>query len=381
MTLTFSIVLCCMVLFGLTWLYVLQFVKFTYGWVGLKSSEIEFVERAKFTYAVVIAFRNEAKSIQTLCDEMSQQEGLSTVNWELILVNDHSEDESLSLLQSRHLASNVSVYQLPKGTTGKKAAIAFGVERSIADYIICTDADTTRTKHWLAAIVSFIEHEHPFFLAAPVLLKLVNGNFFERWQQLEFSGLISIGAGAIALNKPNMCNGANLAFKRAIFYEVGGYEDNAHILSGDDEFLMHKIHHQYPGKVKFLKHPDAMVSTEVKVDLMGFLQQRMRWSSKATKYKSSRVIWLSILVYAFTICLPFLFVAGIFHWVFWMMMLVVFAIKFGIEYWFYRKTLPFYGIALRPLFFLVAEIIQIAYVSVIGVLGTFVTYQWKGRKG
>jgi len=45
-------------------------------------------------------------------------------------------------------------------------------------------------------------------------------NWFEKIQSLEFMGLIAIGAGAIANHRPIMCNGANLAFQKDIFYKI-----------------------------------------------------------------------------------------------------------------------------------------------------------------
>ena len=68
---------------------------------------------------------------------------------------------------------------------------------------------------------------------------------------LEFAGLVGVGAACLARQQPTMCNGANLAYRRAAFEAVGGYADNAHLASGDDEFLLHKIHAAFPGTAAF----------------------------------------------------------------------------------------------------------------------------------
>jgi len=48
-------------------------------------------------------------------------------------------------------------------------------------------------------------------------------NLLEKFQLLEFAGLIGIGAGAMANGKPVMCNGANLAYTKKIFNDVNGF--------------------------------------------------------------------------------------------------------------------------------------------------------------
>ena len=74
-------------------------------------------------------------------------------------------------------------------------------------------------------------------------------------QSLEFLSLIGIGAASIVRTKIQTCvNGANIAFKKKVFAEVHGYDDNKGLASGDDEFLLHKIFNLYPEKVGFLKN-------------------------------------------------------------------------------------------------------------------------------
>ncbi len=42
-----------------------------------------------------------------------------------------------------------------------------------------------------------------------------------RFQSLEFSGLMASGAGAAMAGRPFMCNGANLAYRKEAFLKVG----------------------------------------------------------------------------------------------------------------------------------------------------------------
>src|SRR5205085_4199561 len=106
----------------------------------------------------------------------------------------------------------------------KKAAIQTGILQSTGELLITTDGDCMMDKNWLATIVSCYELHHPKMIAAPVLLTATN--FFGRMQQLEFLSLIAITASAIKACKPLMCNGANLAYTKEIFFEANGFDSD-----------------------------------------------------------------------------------------------------------------------------------------------------------
>src|SRR5690606_2011169 len=87
--------------------------------------------------------------------------------------------------------------------------------------------------------------------------------------------------------------------------EVGGYKGNLDVASGDDEFLLHKVHTLYPGEVRFNTHTEGMVLTKAVADLTTFVHQRKRWAGKWKIHKSLGVKLLAIFVFSFhlTVCL------------------------------------------------------------------------------
>ena len=94
--------------------------------------------------------------------------------------------------------------------------------------------------------------------------------FFQKLQSIEFSILIATGAACIYYRNPTMCNGANLAYTKRIFKEVGGFDGNADVASGDDEFLMHKVAKNYPKEVIFLKDRESIVYTYSEKNFLNF---------------------------------------------------------------------------------------------------------------
>jgi len=61
------------------------------------------------------------------------------------------------------------------------------------------------------------------------------------FQLTDFMSMQGITAAARNLKLGNMSNGANLAFSRAAYERVGGYEGVDHMASGDDYLLMMKL--------------------------------------------------------------------------------------------------------------------------------------------
>ena len=125
--------------------------------------------------------------------------------------------------------------------------------------IVTTDADCIVQPEWLQTIASYYEEFGPVFIAAPVVYTnpLHGDSFFKKllkiFQSLDFITLQGITGASVYKKFHNMCNGANLAYEKKVFNEVGGFEGIDQIASGDDMLLMHKIQKIYPGRIQYLK--------------------------------------------------------------------------------------------------------------------------------
>src|SRR5690606_2286875 len=122
-------------------------------------------------------------------------------------------------------------------------------------------------------------------------------SLFEILQTLEFQYLIGLGAAGIGNGAPTPCNGANLAYRRDIFYEVGGFNGIDELASGDDELLLHKIAERLRARIAVSESVDAMVHTGAKPGLKSFISQRQRGASKSTKYQDKRVVFLGVAIW------------------------------------------------------------------------------------
>ena len=185
---------------------------------------------------------------------------------------------------------------------------------------------------------------------------------------MEFASLIGSGAGAISINRAFMCNGANLAFRKADFQCA-----KSEIASGDDVFLMHDIKSNN-GKIVFLKNPSAIVSTSVKQNISSFVQQRLRWSAKSTSYTDQDAIVVSLLVFGANLFI----LLSVFLMEFRLLLLLL-LIKFLADLSFIKKLADFLEIKKWGLYFLSLQLLYPFYIVYIAVVSQFKKYNWKGR--
>ncbi len=188
---------------------------------------------------------------------------------------------------------------------GKKEALTTGINSSRGEIIVTTDGDCRVSVEWLKTVQKYFQAPRTKMVFGGV--KLEGSSFFSALQSHEFLSLLGTGAATLWYGFPSMCNGANLAFRKAIFFEVGGYANNLHIPSGDDEFLMRKIFQLYPDGIQFVSDSDAVVYTPASPELKEFVHQRVRWAGKWKHDLSSWNAVLAIFIFCFqlsVLCYP-----------------------------------------------------------------------------
>ncbi|HVW13425.1 MAG TPA: glycosyltransferase family 2 protein, partial [Mucilaginibacter sp.] len=231
---------------------------------------------------------------------------------------------------------------------------------------------------WLSSIVSCFQAGDIVMLSAPVAF-YQERNLFECLQTLEFSFLIGTGAGFIGNKRASTCNGANLAYLKSTFYEVGGFTGIDKLASGDDELLLQKVAKSYPGRIAFLKNRDAIVFTHAKHTIGSFMKQRRRWASKSTHYKDKRIVALVTGLWLFNLSVFVNAALSFYDIRFFKLFLIQFGIKLLLEAVFlYPVTTFLKRPSLLPLLIILSPL-HIIYFIYIGMLGSTRKYEWKGR--
>ncbi|WP_457269806.1 glycosyltransferase family 2 protein [Pedobacter sp. UYEF25] len=353
-------------------------LSFIIGWIKLPIFSFG-IQRPKTKVSIIIAARNEETNIMRTIECLLAQNYPSALT-EIILVDDHSTDRTTEIISS-YAVKGIKLIQLNldrKLNSYKKKAIETAIGVSNGDLIVTTDADCSMGINWLSAIVQFYEEKGFKMISSPVMF-FEEKNLFERMQTLEFLYLIGMGASTIGNKMPSTCNGANLAYQKEVFFEVGGFKGIDDLASGDDELLLHKIAAKYPDGIGFLKNIEAMVYTDAKRNLVEFIQQRKRWASKSTKYKNKAIILLGVLIWTFNLSIFANALMGIFFPHFFLVAGYQLLAKFAVEMCFLLWITSFAGrkrlLVLSPLL----TILHIFYMIYIGIAGNSGKYNWKDR--
>lgn len=332
---------------------------------------------------VLIPARNEARQIRALLHSYLQQNYPPHLR-QCIVIDDCSEDETARLVMEfqsfgiQLIRLSEQVLDQPINSY-KKKAIETGIAASSGTLLLTTDADCILPPNWILQHVYLHQQKGMVFIAGPVKI-LPTKNWLNRFQALDFISLQGITGASLFKNLYAMCNGANLSYTRQAFEAVRGFEGIDQIASGDDMLLMQKISSRFPGRVAYLKSAEAIVETAAMPDLAAFLQQRIRWASKATRYKEASIQWVLLLVYLLNLGLLVFFIAGLFSPAWIPVSLALLLFKALIEWPFMATVASFFGYSSLVAWFPFFQPLHIVYTVAAGAFGQMGAYHWKGRK-
>jgi cellulose synthase/poly-beta-1,6-N-acetylglucosamine synthase-like glycosyltransferase len=336
-------------------------------------------------FTVIIPARNESTHIRACL--------LSVVNnvypthlFEIIVVDDHSEDDTAhKVMELQAIYPQISLLRLqeyPGWVTTqayKKKAIELAISKSKGNWMVTTDADGEVPMHWLGQLDGYIQKNDPVFIAAPVMFYSRKG-LLQIFQQLDFLSLQGITAAAVSAGFHSMCNGANLAYRKDIFWSVGGFTGHEHLASGDDMLLMHRIKERYPKQIGYIFSRDSLVLTEPMDNWGDFFQQRIRWASKAESYKEKKIFGVLLGVWLLNACLAAGMFLALLQQVSCTNWLILVLIKTIGELYFLTPVARFFQAEALLAYFPFFQPIHIFYTVIAGWLGKFGSYQWKQRK-
>lgn len=353
------------------------------GWALQPDFELPDGYQPATRISIVIAARNESGNIEACLSSILKQDYPATL-FDVTVVDDFSEDDTADKVRSLN-AVNVQLIELKDHVPDRSAIRSFkkkALETAIAhtrgELIITTDADCIADPLWLRMMAAKYELTQAKMIVAPVDFT-ADGRTVEVFQSIDFLTMQGITAAAHRLKLGNMSNGANLAFTRAAYEAVNGYQGIDHLASGDDFLLMVKMQERFPGSIYYLKSGKAIIRTAPQPDWHSFLQQRIRWASKSGKYNDPRLTLILVLVYFFNLSFPVLFIAALFDIKLLNIFFILVTWKIAIELLFLWPVAGFFGKRRQLLVFPFLQALHIVYIILAGFLGYKGRFVWKGR--
>lgn len=327
-------------------------------------------------FSIVVPARNEAENIGTLLQQLTKIDYPKEL-FEIIVADDHSQDGTAAIVQK---FGWVKLLTMPANKQGKKMALTEAIKGSAGDYIIQTDADCSVQPQWLRVINDYIQKTQKQFIVMPVLMNS-DGEWFSKFQSLDFMMLQGVTAAGLQQKLHFMCNGANLCYSRQLFSEVNGFKGNLQMASGDDMFLMQKAAAQQPGKIGYLLHRDVTVITKPQKDFKSFISQRARWAGKSSALTGGIIKPVMLLVYALNVYILVSAILNIFYpsAINALLLLAAFILKVAGEGLLILPVGSFYGLKNVLANHILFQPLHIFYTVLSGAFSFIRKNTWKGR--
>lgn len=238
--------------------------------------------------AIILACRNEENNLKkNLISFLDQKPS----GHELLLVDDHSSDGTVSYLLE--LASGYPGLKVMKNESdvGKKHAVQQGILNTGKEYIFLTDADCRPVSDkWLMLMGSSFKNEDIDIVLG--YSPYVGDNLLSKFIRFEtFMTALQYFSYALS-GMPYMGVGRNMAFRKEVFLKNNGYSSHLDIQSGNDDlFVMENANSE---NVAIQIDPQSFILTEPAKTIKEFFNQKARHISSSFRYKTVHKIMLAV---------------------------------------------------------------------------------------
>ena len=332
--------------------------------------------------SVIVAARNEEHHIRACLESLLRQTYAGP--YDITVADDQSADGTGKAVQElAQQYSNLRLIQIQeteKGWAPKKYALNQAIEKSTGEIICATDADCTVPPTWIQGLVRQFEPSVGMVVGF-VQINQPNrrGSLWTRLQALELFSLFMVAAGGIGKKLAFSASGGNFAYRREAFYQVGGFEQIKHLVSGDDDLLLQQMGTKSGWETRFCAQPDTFVTTKPMANMRAFFRQRRRWASKAI-HQRPHVLCFLVVTFLTNFCLlvtiPLTLFLG--RWV--VVPLACLAVKALSEMALLWRGATLLGrknlLGIFPLW----ELVHIPYVVLSGLASLQGEFNWKGRR-
>ena len=274
----------CGLLFGITAAFLIHlFFIFRMGRVGR-------IQRTKHNspshitgVSVIVCAQNAADQLNTLIPELLDQ---NHKKYEVIVVNDHSNDHSLEVL-SRIKSSDdrlrvIDFKGVDNKIPGKKQALKLGIEASKFDLLLLTDADCRpASKDWVQLMTAPLTKRKLLVLGYGGLDK--KPGVLNALIRYETAMTASLYLGQAMAHFPYMGVGRNLAYHKSLLERYTQSEEHARFPSGDDDLLVN--HCATAQNTSWMIEPDSFTWSLPKTTWTEWIRQKRRHINAAHHYR------------------------------------------------------------------------------------------------
>lgn len=243
-----------------------------------------------FSVSVIVCAKNEADNLRQHIPHILSQD---YKNFELILVNDNSSDDTLDVMhQFEKLDDKVVVVDVEGNEAfwgSKKYALTLGIKKARHNRLLFTDADCKPAgKDWIREMTSGLNNDKQIVLGYGGYSS--SPGFLNRLIRYE-TVMTAMQYFSMALHgKPYMGVGRNLAYTSNIFYENKGFIGHMDVKSGDDDLFVNEAASR--DNVVIQTIPSSFTYSEPKKTWKSWIRQKRRHYTTSKHYKLSHKVFL-----------------------------------------------------------------------------------------
>jgi biofilm PGA synthesis N-glycosyltransferase PgaC len=235
--------------------------------------------------SVIVCFKNEAHNLNPLLSFLTTQD---YPNYEIVLVNDHSNDPFNPVIAA-FKDSRIKLFHLPDSAHGKKKAQDYGINQAAHEIVCVTDADCTGSTQWIRKMVTPLIEKDICLGYAPLTYQRGTPSqfaIFESW--IAAVQFISYAAAGM----PYMGVGRNMAFKKKLFRDIGGHTAHLDLASGDDDLFVNAVANGSNTTIQL--DQESFIWSPSKASWTSFLHQKSRHLTTSVRYQFRHQVLLSI---------------------------------------------------------------------------------------
>lgn len=236
--------------------------------------------------SVILCAHNESDNLSHYLQALLTQD---YPTYEVIVVDDGSEDDTRAVIE-RYMARDERLHMtfVPFGArvgSTKKLALTLAAKSARYDYLLLTDADCVpESNRWISEMMKgFGDAERTKEIVLGFGAYFEEKGFVNRLVRYDtlFNGLHYLGAALCG--HPYMGVGRNLAYRKALFFESGGFSHLMTNRAGDDDLFVNHVATRSNTAVVVTR--DSYTWSPAKKSLRDWLQQKRRHVSVSPAYK------------------------------------------------------------------------------------------------
>jgi len=315
------------ILFGVVW--IIQMIYYWTVYSRLAFYREKPGNQADQPVTVIICAKNEYQNLLKNLPIVLEQD---YPDYEVIVVNDASDDDSIELLNSlARKYPHLKIFDLERNLnffTGKKFPLALGIKSAKHEILLLTDADCRpASPNWIREMQKQYTGGTEVVLGYGTYRKTVG--FLNQLIRYD-SFLIAMQYLSFTLaGKPYMGVGRNLSYKRDLFYLAKGFTSHYKLKSGDDDLFINHVAKK--GNTRIQISPDSHTISTAKTSLIQWIFQKRRHYTTARFYRPVFKFLLG-LGYLSKLLLYLSFIALMILQYNWLIALIAFSVFF-ISHW------------------------------------------------